>query len=124
MEFLVSEPERMTDELVACRFRIYSQDGMMERVGRIMGYMMGLLRGDVGQEFMADGIMARVECPTLVLWTEHNPGQTVALATEVVESMPDARLEILRDAGHWPQFEQPDVVNRLHLEFLGAASPA
>lgn len=99
MEFLVSSPERMTDELVACRYAIYAQDGMMERVGRIMGWMMGLLRGEVGEEYMQPGTMARVQCPTLVLWTEHNPGQSVELAREVVASMPDARIEVLRDAG-------------------------
>jgi 2-hydroxy-6-oxonona-2,4-dienedioate hydrolase len=124
MEWLVSEPSRMTDELVECRYRVYSQEGMMERVGRIMQRMMRMLSGEVGHEYMAEGVMQRLTCPTLVLWTEHNPGQSVELATRLVSEMPDARIEVLTDAGHWPQFEQPELVNRLHLEFLGAASVA
>jgi 2-hydroxy-6-oxonona-2,4-dienedioate hydrolase len=123
MEWLVSKPERMTDELVEIRYRIYSQDGMMERVGRIMQRMMMMLSGKVGHEYMAEGVMQKLTCPTLVLWTEHNPGQSVELATSVVEEMPDARIHVLKDAGHWPQFEKPELVNQLHLEFL-AATPA
>jgi 2-hydroxy-6-oxonona-2,4-dienedioate hydrolase len=124
MELLVSQPERMTDELVECRLQIYSQDGMMERVGRIMQRMMLMLSGKVGHEYMAEGVMQRMTCPTLVLWTEHNPGQSVELATRVTAEMPDARIHVIEDAGHWPQFEKPEMVNRLHLEFLGAASAA
>jgi 2-hydroxy-6-oxonona-2,4-dienedioate hydrolase len=122
MEWLVSKPDRMTDELVECRYRIYSQEGMMERVGAIMQWMMLMLSGQAGHEYMAEGVMQRMTCPTLVLWTEHNPGQSVELATRVVEEMPDARIQVLKDAGHWPQFEKPELVNRLHLEFLAAAT--
>jgi pimeloyl-ACP methyl ester carboxylesterase len=124
MEWLVSKPERMTDELVECRYRIYSQEGMMERVGRIMQRMMMMLSGKVGHEYMAEGVMEKLTCPTLVLWTEHNPGQSVELATRVVEEMPDARMHVLKDAGHWPQFEKPELVNQLHLEFLAATRAA
>ena len=119
LEFLVSDLERMTDELVEVRYRIYAQDGMMERVGRIMQRMMRMLKGEVGQQYMADGIMQQVACPTLIVWTEHNPGQTVELATRIATEMPDARIEVLRDAGHWPQFEKPELVNQMHLDFLG-----
>lgn len=124
LEFLVSEPERMTDELVEIRYRVYAQDGMMERVGRIMQRMMRMLKGEVGEQYMAEGIMRRVACPTLVVWTEHNPGQSVELARRIADEMPDARIAVLKDAGHWPQFEKPELVNRLHLEFLGASAPA
>src|SRR4051812_3471306 len=113
----------MTDELVECRYRIYSQDGMMERVGRIMQRMMRMLAGEVGHEYMAEGVMQRMTCPTLVLWTEHNPGQSYDLASRLVGEMPDARIHLLQDAGHWPQFEKPEIVNQLHLDFLGATSP-
>ena len=124
MEWLVSKPERMTDELVECRYRIYSQEGMMERVGRIMQRMMKTLTGEVGHEYMAEGVMQRMKCPTLVLWTEHNPGQSVELATRIVAEMPDARIHVLKDAGHWPQFEKSELVNQLHLDFLASAAAA
>lgn len=121
MEWLVSEPARMTDELVECRYLIYSQDGMMETVGRVMTRMMAMLSGKVGQHYLEPGVMHRVRCPTLVLWTEHNPGQSAELAKRVAAEMPDSEFHLLEDAGHWPQFEQPELVNGLHLDFLTAA---
>lgn len=124
LELLVSDPERMTDEITEIRYRIYSQEGMMERVGRIMQRMMLMLSGEVGHEYMAEGVMNQITCPAMILWTEHNPGQSVELARKVAEGMPNAEFHVVEDAGHWPQFEKPEVVNSLHLEFLGAGAPA
>ena len=32
---------------------------------------------------------------------------------------PDPDVVLIENAGHWPQFEQPDAVNRAMLDFLG-----
>ena len=37
------------------------------------------------------------------------------------ESIPDSRLEIFGECGHWPQHEHADRFNRLDLDFLGEA---
>lgn len=119
MEWLVKEPDRMTDELIALRHRIYSQPGMLDTVGRIMDAILEMSTGSFkGVDYYEAGILRRIQCPTLVLWTSHNPGRSVEVVRGVIDDIPDARLEVLDDAGHWPQFEQADEVNRLHIEFL------
>lgn len=120
MNWLVAEPERMTDEMIDVRLRIYEQPGMLDSVATIMSRVVGMLRGDHGDEYMAPGVLRRLERPTLVLWTEDNPGQTTELAREVSKDIPDARFEVLTDCAHWPQFERPDAFNDALLDFLGA----
>ena len=36
----------------------------------------------------------------------------------MAEKMPDARFEVIKDAGHWPQWEQHEVFNALAVDFL------
>jgi 2-hydroxy-6-oxonona-2,4-dienedioate hydrolase len=86
-----------------------------------MSSIVGMLRGDNGDEYMAPGVLKTLERPTLVLWTEDNPGQTTELAREVSADIPDGRFEVLSDCAHWPQFERPDVFNQTHIAFLREA---
>jgi len=124
MNWLVAEPERMTDEMIEVRYRIYSQEGMLESAARIMSRVVGMLRGDHGDAYMEPGVLTRLQRPTMVLWTEDNPGQTTELARRVSADIPDARFEVLTDCAHWPQFERPDVFNATHLDFLGVRATA
>jgi 2-hydroxy-6-oxonona-2,4-dienedioate hydrolase len=32
--------------------------------------------------------------------------------------IPDARMVVLEDSAHWPQWEEPEAFNKVHLEFL------
>ena len=121
MNWLVADPSRMTDEMVAVRLRIYEQPGMLDDAARIMSRVVGMLRGDHDRAYMDPGVLKRLTRPTLVLWTEDNPGQTTALAQSVSADIPDARFEVLSDCAHWPQFERPDVFNEAHIAFLSTA---
>ncbi len=65
-----------------------------------------------------------IAAPTLLIWGE----QDIALGTELTAGMDPLfagpfEVRYIRDAGHWVQQEQPEVVNRWLLEFL-AAEPA
>lgn len=121
MNWLVADPSRMTDEMIDVRLRIYGQDGMLDSVAQIMSSVVGMLRGDHGDEFMAPGVLKTLECPTLVLWTQDNPGQTTEMARAASADLPDGRFEVLTDCAHWPQFERPDVFNETHIAFLTEA---
>jgi pimeloyl-ACP methyl ester carboxylesterase len=120
MNWLVSRPEDMTDEMIEVRLRMYEQPGMLDSVATIMSSVIGMLRGDTGDAFFADGTMARLQRPAMVLWTVDNPGQSTALAERVAGEIDDARFEVLTGCAHWPQFEQPARFNELHLDFLRA----
>ena len=73
---------------------------------------------EVASQWAHPGLLANLQCPVLVLWTRHNPGQRVPLAEEGAALIPDAELVILEHSAHWPQWEEPERFNRIHLEFL------
>ncbi|OBY27950.1 alpha/beta fold hydrolase [Leisingera sp. JC1] len=62
--------------------------------------------------------MRRVHVPTLVLGGEHDTLVPPAKLDLLAQLIPEARLEILPDAGHFPVLEQPDAVNRALLHWL------
>jgi pimeloyl-ACP methyl ester carboxylesterase len=62
----------------------------------------------------------KVRCPTLAVWGENDP---FLLEPQIEGSGPfvDApwRYEKIKGAGHWLMLDQPEVLNRFLLEFLG-----
>ncbi len=61
--------------------------------------------------------LGRLACPALVLWGDRDPFVPERFADAYGEALPDARVEHLPDAGHWPWHDRPDVVERV-LRFL------
>ena len=59
-----------------------------------------------------------ISAPTLVLWTSHDPTAKVDVGEDLAALIPGARFVVMQDCGHWPQFEDPDTFNRIHIEFL------
>jgi len=58
-----------------------------------------------------------VEAPTLVLWGEQDPYIPASFAQAYAETLPNAELNLLPDAGHWPWLDRPDTIN-LATDFL------
>ena len=119
LHWLVHEEASITDELVEARYRIYTQPGRAETIKKINGQSInGLLDPDMIAKWNNAELLKKIPVPTLVLWTRYNPGQHVPLAEQSAELIPDAELVVLENSGHWPQWEEADEFNRLHLEFL------
>jgi pimeloyl-ACP methyl ester carboxylesterase len=57
--------------------------------------------------------------PTLILWGERDPWPGPGLAAAYGARLPNATVETVADAGHWPWLDQPAVLDRIHA-FLGA----
>jgi 2-hydroxy-6-oxonona-2,4-dienedioate hydrolase len=56
-----------------------------------------------------------------VVWTRHDPTATVEDGERYAAAIPGARLEVLDDSSHLPQFEEPERFDELHLDFLARA---
>jgi 2-hydroxy-6-oxonona-2,4-dienedioate hydrolase len=123
LEWLVLDKETMTEEMVQIRHRIYNQPGMIDSVIRVMHAVLSMNRGlYCGRDYLARERMAEIKRPTLVLWSDHNPGKPFNVIKPAIDLIPDAQVHIIENAAHWPQFEQPETVNRLMLDFLTRAS--
>jgi pimeloyl-ACP methyl ester carboxylesterase len=66
------------------------------------------------------GDLPAIACPALVLVGEQDAISPVADARLLFERIPDARIEILTDAGHLANLEQPERFNRLVVEWLAS----
>ena len=119
MRWLFLDEASLTDELLETRFRIYSQPGRAAAIRKLTERAIGgLIDPESQKTWYRPDQLRELACPTLLLWTNHNPGQPVELARQAAASIPDARVVVLENSSHWPQWEEPDAFNRAHMEFL------
>jgi pimeloyl-ACP methyl ester carboxylesterase len=75
---------------------------------------MGTLRVLAGDPYMHDpGLrerLAEVTLPALAIWGDSDGIATPDYGRALARSLPDCRFELVVDAGHLPQLEQPDAV--------------
>jgi pimeloyl-ACP methyl ester carboxylesterase len=64
--------------------------------------------------------LATLEMPALVVWGQADPYIPARFARAFAGVLANAELLELADAGHWPWFDRPDVIDRV-TGFLGAA---
>jgi pimeloyl-ACP methyl ester carboxylesterase len=65
--------------------------------------------------------LANIPHPTLLLWGDHDRVFPLDIGKQVKKLLPQAEWHIIPEAGHLPQWEQPQVVNSLILSFLEKA---
>lgn len=120
---LVADPSRPSDVLCECLAagaRIpgatTSWTTMIERIFVPAGW--GLRAKDsLGTHKLAPEL-PRLDQPTLFVWGEKDPLGAPAVGQSLAALMPNARLEVVADAGHLPWLDQPKICADVLLEFL------
>ena len=108
----------MSDEMVDVRYRIYSQPGMVDHMIRLMTTVFQMNRTRVGDVDYYAHSLSTLQCPALVIWTDHNPGKSLAAIQGAIDAIPQKEFHLLKGAAHWPQWEKWDEVNALTVDFL------
>lgn len=116
LEWLVHDPSDINDDLVDTRLTIYRDPAYVERMTNILKRHTDPDGQD--RNCLEQHHWEKVSCPVLVLWTDHDPTATPEIGKQVADWIPDSRFALMTGAGHWPQFEDPDTFNRIHLDFL------
>lgn len=62
--------------------------------------------------------LGEIACPTLIIHGEADASVPVRFAREAAGRIPNARLQIIPDGGHWIARDWPDAFNRALLDFL------
>lgn len=115
LEFLMYDKALVSDDLVETRRAIYAQPGFAETMKRIMCLQdMETRRPNMITEEQYRSISA----PSLVIWTSHDPTATPEEGRQIADMIPDSRYIVMNACGHWPQYEDADRFNALHIEFL------
>ena len=115
LEFLMCDKSMVSDDLIETRRAIYAQPGFKETMERIMCLQ--------DMEVRRPNMITReqynlIKAPTLVVWTSHDPTATPDEGRQISEMIPNARYVVMNECGHWPQFEDAGVFNKLHIDFL------
>lgn len=115
LEFLMCDKAMVSDDLIETRRAIYAQPGFAATMERIMCLQdMEIRRTNMITEEQYRSIKA----PSLVVWTSHDPTATPEEGRQISEMIPGAQYVVMNECGHWPQFEDADEFNRLHINFL------
>jgi 2-hydroxy-6-oxonona-2,4-dienedioate hydrolase len=115
VEFLFHHKEMVTDELVNLRRAVYSRPGFLQAITNTLVLQDPEVRKDFAWR---PAWVGQVTAPTLLLWTDNDPTGGLDEAELLLRWLPDARLHVITDAGHWPQWEKPDEFLRAHHDFL------
>lgn len=123
MEWLVHKPERMTDEMVELRVRLYSDPAVNAKMRR--WFKIGNPEGDAWDlnPFWEVDVLQSYKPQTLVFWTEHNPGEGPESGENFARQIPGAQFYLMKDAAHWPQWEKPEEHDQVLIEFLKQTRP-
>lgn len=62
--------------------------------------------------------LKQISAPTLLIWGEDDEVMPSRYARDYVEQIPDAQLVVIPDAGHSPQFDQPEAFAEALYSFL------
>lgn len=72
----------------------------------------------------AEVLLSELEIPTIVLWGDRDPLQTVDTAARLVEILPNATLSIFDNTGHFVPEERPEMTAWHMDDFFRAQSPS
>lgn len=65
------------------------------------------------------GKLHEIECPFMVIWGAEDSTVPLRDAGVLVDESSNSDLRIIPRAGHWPQFEMPDITSRYVASYLG-----
>jgi pimeloyl-ACP methyl ester carboxylesterase len=116
LEWLMAAPDRVTDELVDLRYGFYSDPAIQASLRSVFVNAFGA--GGAPRKTIPEADLSRVSAPTLVLWTDHNPGTGPDVGRRIAGLIPGARFHCIADAAHWPQWEKPEEHDALVASFL------
>lgn len=115
LEFLMHDITKVSDDLVETRRAIYAQPGYVQIMERVLCLQDMEARR---RNMFSDADTGRIAAPALVLWTSHDPTASPEEGRRISELLPNARYVVMNGCGHWPQFEDSEKFNQLHIDFL------
>ncbi|MBP3042702.1 alpha/beta hydrolase [Arthrobacter jiangjiafuii] len=115
LQVVIHDPELITDELVHMRRAVYSREGFATSMGHILALQNPEIRF---RNRVTVQDYAALTVPTLLVWTDHEPSGGVETGEQFAAAIPDGELLLIRNAAHWPQWEDPQAFNERALDFL------
>lgn len=115
LQVVIHNPEQITDELVQMRRTVYGRPGFIASMESIMALQDPDIRA---RNQVTEEDYAAIPVPALLVWTDHEPTGGVATGETLAAAIPDGEFALVRNAAHWPQWEDPATFNEKTLDFL------
>lgn len=115
LQVVIHDPEQITDELVEVRRSIYARPCFIRSMEHIMALQVPEIRS---RNQVTEGDYAAIPVPALLVWTDHEPTGGIEAGQALAEAIPDGEFALIRNAAHWPQWEDPATFNDRTLDFL------
>ncbi|HEX5595211.1 MAG TPA: alpha/beta hydrolase [Micromonosporaceae bacterium] len=115
LEWLMADPSMVTDDLIKTRQMIFQQPDWP------MACRMNMALQDLEtrkRNMLSDDDLRAVTAEALVIWTTKDPSGPVDEGRRIAGLLPNGRLAVIENAGHWPQYEQTEQFDQIHLDFL------
>jgi 2-hydroxy-6-oxonona-2,4-dienedioate hydrolase len=115
LEWLMADPAMVTDDLIKTRQAIFQQPEWR------MACEMNMALQDLEtrkRNMLSDDDLRAVQAEALVIWTTKDPSGPVDEGRRIADLLPNGSLAVIENAGHWPQYEQTEIFDRIHLDFL------
>lgn len=119
LQWLVSDPRRMTDDIIEVRQRLYADPEINASMRRVFNTDAGVFGPHIYQWPYQETDLKAWRPDALVLWGEHNPGQGPAFGSYCADLI-GAKFYTVADTGHWPQWERPDEYNQVLIEYFSS----
>lgn len=115
LEWLMYDKSQVTEELIEARYKIYTQPSYQEAVHHIV-YLQDM---EARLQYSWDpSWCSKINVPTLLAWTDHDPTSTVEEGKPLQDMIPNSEFTVINDAGHWPQWEKVEEFNNVLTKFL------
>ena len=109
LEWLMTTPDRVTDELVALRLKFFAMP-------EIQAAQSAALPGGGARPTEED--FQKITVPTLVFWSEFNPDSGPERGEYLASKISGSQYYCMLDAAHWPQYEHPEEHDRVVTTYL------
>lgn len=116
LEWLMASPDRVTDELVDIRYKIYQDPETNAALRKVVANGLGI--GKDRNQYLTEEQVASIKHPSLVFWSDKNPGSGPDVGERIASIIPGAAYYCMLDAAHWPQWEHAEEHDRVILNFL------
>ncbi len=96
------------------RWRLYQLMGATDYLtaGRLKSSYVKVISEDLEQ------LLPLIQVPTLLIWGEKDTATPLADGKLMAKKIQNSRLEIIRQAGHYPFLDKPEAMNRILTNFL------
>lgn len=115
LEWLLYDKGKLTDDLIETRRAIYAKPGFGETMERIVCLQDMAIRR---RNMITEAQYRSIDAPTLVVWTSHDPTATPEEGAQIAGMIPNSAFIVMNECGHWPQYEDAALFNRVHIAFL------